>query len=1759
MFLLIECFLFESAFNKDPVLIYIDVENFEQKFLLAEPHTLKSKSKIDLTIKSILQPSDFDINLIWSINPPDQDRFVYTEGYGTIQRGTNQTHISILSKDTNQSYYDQTDYFFKLDKVFVSSEGSNNYASDNSRVSIDLEKSLVIIFYLPCNYPFGYFSFEYGSSQNTDLNFTVTKSNISDLTESLRIVRYYGTRKRVMLSFDQIELSNQTEVNTTYKNFEFLNEDLEKPLDLSYLYQKKPPFTLKLKLTGAQIADTIPVELENDIIRQTYDILPKIGESSLVYIHLTEDKSIIEFPKISLVKEILLEYESSCKIQLELVRSFISENNITIYVPFVTVPFYKHLNGSTMFYPARHGLDYFPLSDKFEFKPESNRSTFDIQIMPIDLEYSENLDRIFKVVLISVENCDSCELGKNNEAVIYLKIEKVPFRSLLEWESESKILINANDLSIDLNVPVSSIENQTSLCISSRTIRPISIETELIDKNVNHHNQFSLRLTSERILFFDSDQTKKCIELKLELTSINFTHRCFNFSGNFNLILTIKYVINKNLSLYSNVMHIEHYQLNIINHNCSKLSIDTASLYKRLKAAGSIIDIENVEKEDTISLSIHPDADHFIKIPFEFSDGFTNFDEYNPRFLIDLELGLENFFIFPESKILEKIHLVIHEKFYSRFIIENRFTAQQDYILVNMVGLKNLNNINRISLKISIVSPISSNHRIFDFEIDGKNASQLQLDFYMFVESKDNLCSIISINSLFTQFIYLNSKRQLLIAFDNDLKPNQTDSLSSECVVNILYSITKTHSHFVQTESIYDFIDENADNFYYLFLSKNEQNIKEIELKSKQIYLDENDLFLINLTSLINVTSNKKSFFKSLSDSYLFVKPSNQLSNGLVTINAFFKKIDTESLVVNIEVSRTGLFKGVRVKYDIILTDSDDGSLLNKLDSRVVELDQNEQYKLFSIEFSAKILVDYADVLLFTNEICYLNDASVVVKCEEIDSKKNLTFIEPMGYFKIDSSLNQNYTLELNKSKNTFELRVDRIIGSDMSAKVYVSISLFNSKDIFLLDLIEFNEWLFFEKKSRFKPIQLTIKSEYFLYEPKIFFLFLGNIELETKSNNTYLTTSNILSFANRIELKIPPSDSKLSIATFSSDSFIVPIFTDSKVLNLRVNLCLISGNRIDQTDNNYSNNTASLRVRSAGYNDFFPSYLKKLILTEDKMNLTNPFGLALPNFAFKPVDEYLFLNSSNGFRPSFHLSIFADFRNELDYFNSNINSSVEYKSKLFYLYLDSPTNDVKIIEPKLSSIDPLTRFSPYFKLELRRFNFASTNATKSTILIGFDQNTLNKTIILENYTNLTSEMYTLKFNGSNLTDYGYTNNFFQLKFEAIPIEYEQNSTLFLNDILDCRIASENPLSCQNIINCFVQSETCDLRINFKSNYIQKINMTNLLIRIKIEQYNTALYDYQLFNVQIDPVFNSGHLRLVSEDNYLNTFGFDRESLFTINNNLMTQTRFKLTRYKGNPNYSVRIYYKTVDLSKKFKTTLSNGIDYYSASSLFDFEESLYDYVDFGQGELDKYLTINLRVVSTLISSDIPNYPRLFQVLLLNCTPNCYIKSENCVANVTLISKNYELWSLYKRILDHKLDSLEVLENDDLETNLDLNLINSVLEQTIKQQHLLLNSAFDNQSNVLIKRRSRLFDFICKIINSNSINSKFLYKFLILMEDLLFSTIREQQSGLENSNITDNNSRFINLESLKYRKSEELVSFACQRFYSSDLIFNGKF
>jgi hypothetical protein len=141
---------------------------------------------------------------------------------------------------------------------------------------------------------------------------------------------------------------------------------------------------------------------------------------------------------------------------------------------------------------------------------------------------------------------------------------------------------------------------------------------------------------------------------------------------------------------------------------------------------------------------------------------------------------------------------------------------------------------------------------------------------------------------------------------------------------------------------------------------------------------------------------------------------------------------------------------------------------------------------------------------------------------------------------------------------------------------------------------------------------------------------------------------------------------------------------------------------------------------------------------------------MAIPGHDFDQISSNHTFERKDQYIIKFNLSLMtrfkADYDLEQESETANLNQAynLTFTKKFLFLYLDNPNNGLRLVEPS-----NLTFFSPYIKIEVRKFSFKGENITKEQLQVGFSRRSLNQTVFIQNNSTITHFVFFLNSNRS--------------------------------------------------------------------------------------------------------------------------------------------------------------------------------------------------------------------------------------------------------------------------------------------------------------------------------------------------------------------------------------------------------------------------
>jgi hypothetical protein len=1042
--------------------------------------------------------------------------------------------------------------------------------------------------------------------------------------------------------------------------------------------------------------------------------------------------------------------------------------------------------------------------------------------------------------------------------------------------------------------------------------------------------------------------------------------------------------------------------------------------------------------------------------------------------------------------------------------------------------------------------------------VHSQDSKNLNVSFRLITKylNKQKVCGIIGLNKNMSKFTLLNNQRQLILAFSNLIQVE-----NSNCILNALYTINALNG----TPSINNFITEEAENFFFLF-TPNKNNLKELPILADS-YLDSNDLFLLNITSLTTVTSDSYSFLESIDDTYMPLRPSIEASNGPAQILTWLETyIDQagvfpyeKNLTFNLAINRIGMYSLVEAAYELILIEpakgfenaSNPSNGLPSIASLSLILNSSDTNKSLQINLRNYQKIDskfYGDLIIF-GSLCFLSENNNrKTHCSKADEQ---IYVEPSGLFRFTANNNASYTnvildeiskFGLTSAYSTHDLvvpnnqsdlklspSVERHFGSKKSAKLIYAISATNSHlDLFFPEhdstkenFVEMNATIYLATLSvRMNAIEVLFK--------RIFYVILTNVKIHekiTESGNetTRYDSNRIYKQENLYKINVMPSETYSNVITFSQSSLLVPILANIREQNVTITIFRI-GTLSAETSSAAAaaNSSAECTVKSGGYGEWLPDHI-----TASWSLDFSATRLARPNLDYKPIETSVsFSQEQTAFNLTFSLygSSLSGVNDEATIGDSGA------VTKVFYLYLSSPRNGARLIEPSST----YNYYSPFLRVEIRKLQPNYDKLTLQHIRVGF--NVTRRALNLNNLIPTLNFFYRhpLRLANTSVVNSLLVNEIYQLKWRAELVGHNSSSGAFesfadksdltIRDLFKCGFysTSGSVVYCEEIVNCYTKSEYCDMLIIFKRNL--KL-YKDYLIRIKLSPVHTYEFKTNYLNVSVDR--DTALLLLKANSNYSTSVRFDPSSLFTVNNKLKLHAYLTIRRLL-NLNQTTIVFFRTRELTDS-SWVYVNGLKVYTADSGFDFKETNAN-VTFEPGVAEQTIQISLRsiaimdshagpglspLVSTYKNESSPNlYPRMFQVVLTYCAPNCLILAEAAVANVTIITESISLWKAYKQSLNSsdskvELGELESLtsESEFLLSSLEVDLLSKTLENIISKMSIsnttITSSANEDQKSSEDYKRT-LLNTLCNLISLKRIESDSKLKFIHLLESFLY-------------------------------------------------------
>lgn len=762
-----------------------------------------------------------------------------------------------------------------------------------------------------------------------------------------------------------------------------------------------------------------------------------------------------------------------------------------------------------------------------------------------------------------------------------------PFRNLLQW-SASYPNVDMDSRTIQLNEPLfmsNKISNTTStltrLCLTSQTSSPIKLEFQLTKRTAKLDDQLRVDILTggQNSLYFVQINSIICLDFLLEyLNNVNQSFYCYNLPDIYRVNLTLAYTISQKINYYSPIVSEEIFSIGIRNKNCSQASFDKSSLEKfnTNELAVNMNSIVNSSSKFQVQIMLDRSLNYSINVPISLRKNMANFSTLNLKYLLEIDSNLDRYLIVDEMdqeasyRVLDKKSGLIQQANVTRYTMESNVSLYEfngsdakGFIKFSLINIDMLKQFYLININLTLLATTEYDTSLLNQYNTDQGIISLVMNLILASSADESLlCGIISLNKAATRFVYFSNKRQLALLFSNEL--NTTKSSNRSCTIDVLYQITKHPSNIqVFSTSIFDYIEESSDNFEFLFSTDSSRNFKTIQIKSNDVYLDFlQDTFMINLTTLSIITADSVSLFRSISDTYLPIQPSIDVSNGPAFISARLNKQD-ESFYLNININRAPSFLGVQAECVLIFWNSRTNSIAYS-ESVSLRLKDTETNKTSVINLSSKSNINfYSDLILVKNSICYLNEIDLTIFCSPntlpnsislMSSINNDSYLVPDGIFKFN-----NTRVNVASSTSNVSLRIDRWFGSRTRLRVHMALVPVGSG---FIDVI-FDQLFYSGSSISFsinydiniymQVIVIKLSRKFYLTTDKRYYAVLTNTQ--EIGSGMYLQEK-ISQQDNRVEMRVSSRQPVIGgqedssyiqyVAALGYKTLIVPVFDDS-------------------------------------------------------------------------------------------------------------------------------------------------------------------------------------------------------------------------------------------------------------------------------------------------------------------------------------------------------------------------------------------------------------------------------------------------------------------------------------------------------------------------------------------------------------------------------------------------------------------------------------
>lgn len=283
------------------------------------------------------------------------------------------------------------------------------------------------------------------------------------------------------------------------------------------------------------------------------------------------------------------------------------------------------------------------------------------------------------------------------------------------------------------------------------------------------------------------------------LVPANFIN-CFNVT--FQLKLNTSYVVNQNLSIYSEPVENDIIYLNLANSNCCSISFSSAFLSNT-----SIQYKVNNSKEANSSI---------IRIPIELdSDLCSKVELININFNVEHDSTSEKFLYFAENEEITSVTKLVNSKSkvfkQFSFLISTKDRNGSQFIEFNIVNADQFKFF-FFNLKLSLVESMLGEYKV------NNKTSITSIDFMMKSTDQEIVCSLVGLSVEFTKFSYLSLKSRVLnITFNSSIF--KTDPATT-CLLRATFSISKFAT---PNFNVKEYVLDDPENFFHIFASNSDK------------------------------------------------------------------------------------------------------------------------------------------------------------------------------------------------------------------------------------------------------------------------------------------------------------------------------------------------------------------------------------------------------------------------------------------------------------------------------------------------------------------------------------------------------------------------------------------------------------------------------------------------------------------------------------------------------------------------------------------------------------------------------------------------------------------------------------------------------------------------------------------------------------------------------------------------------------------------